>query len=113
MIHPEMPLDIEVLDLRSLPEPERLPKAGQIAREKSETPFDLQRGPLSRKPAAAGSALSLARCGDAPHHFRRMVRGNPGPRAGRFIQRIRAGPAFACRICRSNTLTTQPGSRSN
>lgn len=48
VIHPDMPLSIEVVDLQSLPEQERAPKAEQLAREKANTPFDLKRGPLFR-----------------------------------------------------------------
>jgi non-ribosomal peptide synthetase component F/acyl carrier protein len=48
VIQPEMRLEIEVLDLRSLPKPERLPKAETLRVEKSTMPFDLQRGPLFR-----------------------------------------------------------------
>jgi non-ribosomal peptide synthetase component F/acyl carrier protein len=48
VIHPDMPLNFESQDLQTLPESERLSIAGQIARQKSQTPFDLQRGPLFR-----------------------------------------------------------------
>ncbi len=46
VIHPDMPLQFEILDIESLPE--RRSKAEEIARQKSEIPFDLQRGPLFR-----------------------------------------------------------------
>ena len=48
VIHPEMPLEIASVDLRELPEEERLGRALEIAREAVAVPFDLTRGPLLR-----------------------------------------------------------------
>ncbi|QSQ26344.1 amino acid adenylation domain-containing protein [Pyxidicoccus parkwayensis] len=48
VIHPGMPCELEVEDLRHLPEPERTREALRLAREEAQRPFDLARGPLLR-----------------------------------------------------------------
>jgi len=48
VIHPDLPVDMEQLDLRDVPEAERQRRAMEIAREQAQQPFDLTRGPLFR-----------------------------------------------------------------
>ncbi|MCY1023039.1 non-ribosomal peptide synthetase [Pyxidicoccus sp. MSG2] len=48
VIHPGMPCELDVADLRRLPGPERDAEALRLAREEARRPFDLTRGPLLR-----------------------------------------------------------------
>ena len=48
VIAPPHPLDVPVVDLAELPEPERRAEVRRMAEEEGKTPFDLERGPLLR-----------------------------------------------------------------
>jgi amino acid adenylation domain-containing protein len=48
VIHPELRVEVPVVDLRHLAEDERRPAALDLARAAAGTPFDLERGPLLR-----------------------------------------------------------------
>jgi non-ribosomal peptide synthetase component F/acyl carrier protein len=61
VIHAEVDLALEILDLCSLPDVERLPQAERLTRAKSISPFDLQHGPLFR--------ATLLRLGEHTHRL--------------------------------------------